>query len=157
MGVRILLDNMSDFGQAVQDLVGDKSSFSQGVNDLLQTQNNQDDVQKAIAETGNQNYDGWCEAFVEKMNNLPNMGPSAKDAWQNWASQGKARIDTNNMKPGDLIYFDDPSNPAGHVGIFEGNNNMVSATYNGVGQNDLNDWQTQTGQQILGYVPMGGL
>lgn len=114
------------------------------------------DVQNAASLSGNTDYNGLCEAFVEQEAGLPNMGGSASDAWDNWVGQGKGRTDMQNAKPGDLIYFSDPNNEAGHTGIYEGNNKFISATDNGVATYDLGDWTALTGQSINGYVPMGG-
>lgn len=112
------------------------------------------DISNAKQDLGDQSFAGWCESFAEKMAGKPNMGKSASEAWDNFVSQGKAQTDLGNIQPGNLIYFapDESNQGDGHVGIYEGDNKFISATYAGVQEWDLNDWQKQTGQQILGYV-----
>lgn len=118
---------------------------------------NPDDVAQAKADLGDQKFDGYCQTFVEKMTKSPIMGGSASQAWNNYSKQGQATPGVQGMQPGDLIYFapDNSNHGYGHAGIYQGNNQFVSATYKGVRSNDLTDWQKKTGQQILGYVPQG--
>ena len=96
---------------------------------------------------------GLCEAFVEKM--TKGVEGIYKDASTAWNQQASKVTGLTGVKPGDAVYFaPDASNGYnGHTGVYEGNNQFVSATYNGVKQYDLNDWQKMTGQKLLGYVP----
>jgi NlpC/P60 family protein len=112
-----------------------------------------ENVKKAKQYIGAQDYNGLCQAFVEDTSNNGGWdGASAIDAWNNQLD--KASSDLSKMKPGDRIYFaPDASNDYfGHTGIYEGDNKFISATYNGVEENDLDAWQKQTGQQLLGYI-----
>ena len=150
------MDNLTN---QIQSVLGDSSPIE--TSPSLEEQINQivpNGDSKVLSSEGDQNYNGYCESFVEKMNDLPNMGGSAKEAWDNYSKQGKAVQGTAGIKEGDLIYFapDSSNENFGHTGIYQGNNKMVSATYDGVKPTDLNDWLLQTGQSILGYVPMGG-
>lgn len=112
------------------------------------------DVRNAEEVTGTHDLDGWCEHAVEQWDNLPNMGRTANEAWQNWSSQGKAYQNIDQAPVGSLIYFapDQSNRGAGHVAISLGKGNMISATYQGVRQDNVNDWMTRTGQQPLGFV-----
>lgn len=105
--------------------------------------------------TGNADYHGWCQAFVEQVTRSPQKFSSASDAWNNYAQNGQAKSGLDGVKPGDPIYFQDPSNPAGHTGIYTGNGKFISATDNGVMEQPLSKWQSETGQQILGFIPEG--
>lgn len=103
---------------------------------------------------GTNNYNNYCEAFVEQsMLGHTGVYPSAASAWQ---SQ-KGVQGTKGMQPGDSVYFapDKSNNFYGHTGIYAGNGQFISATYNGVKQVDLNQWMQSTGQKLLGYVPSG--
>lgn len=135
------------------------SSNMKGVLDSVSQAVNPDDVAKAMADSGDQSFDGYCQAFAEKMTGAPNMGGSAAEAWNNYSKQGRAVPSVQGMNPGDLIYFapDNSNQGYGHVGIYQGDGKFVSATYHGVQSNDLSDWQKKTGQQIVGYVPQGGI
>lgn len=112
-----------------------------------------DTAQKRTAATA---YNGLCEKFVEQASyGKSGIFPSAIAAWT--GQQDKAIAGINGIKPGDAVYFNaDSSNGGfGHTGIYLGEGKMLSATYNGLQESDLGSWQKQTGQKILGYVPLG--
>lgn len=100
-------------------------------------------------------YAGYCERFVENVQGKQGVFPSAYAAWQ--GQQDRATRGLEGIQPGDQVYFaPDQSNLGyGHVGIFAGNNQFLSATNNGVKTSDLGAWQKQTGQKVLGYVRGG--
>lgn len=137
----------NDFSQAVQNYV-DKQYETQAPSD----------VQSAQQDVGQNDLNGHCEQWVEKQAGLPNMGTTAYNAFNNFADKGMARQDWQNMSAGDLIYFSDPKNKAGHVGIVSGvnpqtgNMSFISATDNGVKSSDISEWQKETGQTPLGYI-----
>lgn len=107
---------------------------------------------------GSQLYDDLCEMYAE----LATTGtsghyPSAINAWN---SQQKSAIPGSSLagiKPGDVVYFsaNAGNNYFGHAGIYMGNGQFESATDNGVGVKNINDWSNATGQSVLGYVPQG--
>ena len=109
----------------------------------------------AKKQLGKQEYIGYCESFVENVTGSGWKGSSASDAWNNQLTQGKAVSGLNGVTPGSEIYFEDPHNSDGHVGIYAGDNQFISATDNGIKQTDINQWQKSTGQKVLGYVPGG--
>lgn len=105
---------------------------------------------------GTQDYRNYCEAFVEQVTQgKTGLYPSAIQAWVN--QQQNAIHGTQGIQPGDTIYFSaNKSNGGyGHTGVYVGNGQFISATYNGVKTEDLGKWQASTGQQLLGYVPSG--
>lgn len=104
---------------------------------------------------GKNAYIGLCEAFVERMTQgAEGLYRSAADAWNQHQNKTQG---LSGIQPGDAVYFaPDPSNGYnGHTGVYAGNNKFISATYNGVKEYDLNDWQKSTGQKVLGYVREG--
>lgn len=112
------------------------------------------DVKNAQQYIGEDVDPGYCETFAEQVTGSPQMGATAYDAFQNYTKQGQARTDYQNMQPGDLLYFaPDPSQNGGngHVGVYAGGGQMISALYNGVTKSDINTF----GQQPIGYVPIG--
>lgn len=116
------------------------------------------DVKTADAQQGNSDLNGYCETAVERWAKLPNMGATAKDAWNNWAQKGKASPGLNGAQPGDILYFgpNDGNSNEGHAALFEGrdpkgNPIMVSATDNGIQRDDVNHW-SQNVAPLLGYV-----
>ncbi|MCK9371058.1 C40 family peptidase [Candidatus Dojkabacteria bacterium] len=100
---------------------------------------------------GKKAYVGYCQQFVKEMGGTT-RGASAIQAWNN--AQNKVQ-GTQGIQPGDLVYFSPNSTNQGfgHTGVYEGDNKYISATNSGVLRNDLNAWQTATGQKLLGYVP----
>lgn len=105
---------------------------------------------------GTQDYNNFCEAFVEQATQgHTGVYPSAIQAWL--GQQKQAVQGTQGIQPGDTVYFGaDKSNGGyGHTGIYIGNGQFISATYNGVKTADLSKWQQSTGQKLLGYVPSG--
>lgn len=115
------------------------------------------DVTAAQKELGSTADNGECQRFVEKaVYGKTGIFPSATDAASYYQQNGQMQTDFKNMKPGSLIYFNDPNQPDGHVGIYEGNGKMVSATYNGVQEDDVNNWLQATGQKPIGFVSIGG-
>jgi hypothetical protein len=112
------------------------------------------DFSNASSKIGNQDENGYCETFAEQMANLPNMGATAADAWDNFVQKGKASADVSKAPGGSLIYFspDQSNGYAGHVAITDGKGNIIGATYNGVQPDTLENWMNTTGQKPLGYV-----
>lgn len=111
---------------------------------------------RAAQDVGDQAFNALCQKFVEEATyGRSGLFPSAYAAYR--AQQKAARTDYQNIKPGDLLYFaPDASNGySGHTGIYTGNGQMVSATYGGVKQSNVSQWLQGTGQQILGYIPVG--
>lgn len=115
------------------------------------------DVRDAKEVTGQHDLDGFCETAVEQWAGLPKMGGTAGEAWNNWVSQGKASPGLQGAQPGDLLYFQPNSGNAnsGHAALFEGYQNgkpiMISATYQGVREDDVNNWSSNIAP-LLGYV-----
>lgn len=128
-----------------------KKSPAIATNSALQAGADPQDLALAKKELGKQEYIGYCETFVEKATGSGNQGATASDAWNN--QQDKAIQGLEGVRPGDKIYFSDPNNPAGHVGLADQGGNFVSATDNGIQENNINDWMKTTGQQALGYIP----
>lgn len=131
-----------------------KAGPSQGYNPWSSTPQ---DVTNAEENLGNQDYNGYCETFQEKMSGSPEMGTTAAAAWNNYAKQGDAVPSLNSAKAGDLVYFAGDGG-LGHTGIIsgkdsQGNITFVSATNNGVENVPVNQWLHSTGQQLLGIVP----
>lgn len=105
----------------------------------------------AKSQLGRKEYIGYCQAFVEAASGGGWKGSSATDAWnrqQDTAVQGLGGV-----QPGDKVYFNNPKDPNGHVGIMDRGNQFVSATDNGIEENDIGDWSKRTGEQPLGYIP----
>lgn len=102
---------------------------------------------------GKKEYIGYCQQFVRELGGTT-RGASAIQAWN---SAPNKVVGTQGIQPGDLVYFSPNSTNQGfgHTGVYEGNNKYISATNSGVLRNDLNAWQTATGQKLLGYVPQG--
>lgn len=121
--------------------------------------NNQNVINTARSALGSQDYNGYCQTFVGDVTGNATWGTSALDAWQN--SQDRAVQGLDGIKEGDLVYFvgNSPDAPGGtyengHTGIYTGNGQFVSATNNGVQENDLGQWINDNNQSILGYIPM---
>lgn len=114
------------------------------------------DVASAQADSGDQNYRNLCEKFVEQqVYGKAGMFPTAADAINNYSQNGQAYAGTKGIQPGDMVYFaPDKSNGfEGHAGIYSDNGNFISATNNGVEEYSLDQWQKDTGQQLVGFVP----
>lgn len=131
-------------------------SISTVTNAAIKAGANPQVLANAYDSLGRTDYIGLCERFVENTQGKSGIYPSAADAWN--AQLNNASNDMNSIQPGDEVYFapDSSNHYQGHTGIYTGNNKMISATDNGVEQSDLNDWQNQTGQKLLGYVRSQG-
>ena len=151
------------FKQGVEQATGTSSSFSDGVSQI--TGNYADNSPSDISEATNlgeqptaSKYNGYCQQFVDDVLQTPpqNRQATASDAWNNYAQQGLAHSGTEGMQPGDLIYFEDPNDPAGHVGLYSGNDKFISATQvdpqKPVQNQSIAGWQDLTGDKVLGYV-----
>ena len=92
----------------------------------------------------------------EKTTGRSGIYGSAIEAWQQ--QQKKAVQGINGLREGDAVYFtpNSSNDGSGHTGIYTGNGRFISATYNGVEENDLQEWQNRTGQNVLGYIPQRG-
>lgn len=84
----------------------------------------------AVSQIGSQAWNEYCERFAENAFGTQGRYPSALAGGNALPLQRELK----NAQPGDLIYFsaDDTNNGYGHVGIYVGNGEMVSATPNGV-------------------------
>lgn len=124
--------------------------------EALQAGADPQDLALAKSQLGKKEYIGYCQEFVEKASGQGVMGSSASQAWQN--QQDKAVQGLEGVEPGDQIYFSNPNNPDGHVGIVSnidqtGTPSFISATNNGIEENSLPEWEQMTGQTPLGYIP----
>lgn len=103
-------------------------------------------------------YNGYCQQFVDDVIGTPpqSRAPSASAAWSNYLQQGQGVQGVNGIQPGDLVYFQDPNDPDGHVGIYSGGDKFISATQvdpkKPVQNQSFKAWNDLTGDQILGYV-----
>lgn len=111
------------------------------------------DLEIARQYLGKKDFIGFCQSFVSKVTGGLTKGGSAIQAWLNSPNKIPS---LQGIQPGDLLYFGPHSSNKGygHTGVYSGNNQMISATNNGVTQNDLGGWLKQTGQKLLGYVPV---
>lgn len=125
---------------------------SSAENDALSVGAEPADLLAAKSQLGKQEYINYCETFVEKATGSGNEGATADQAFYN---QPNAVHDPTlqGAKPGDEVYLSDPTNPAGHTGIMDTGGNFISATDNGVQENNLSDWERETNQTPLGYIP----
>lgn len=111
-------------------------------------------VTNAISNVGSQEYNDLCERFAEtQVLGTHGLYPDAATAWNNYVSQGKA-YSGDKAPSGALVYFkpDSSNGGNGHVGISDGNGNIVAATSNGVKFTPISSWTKQTGQSMLGYA-----
>lgn len=104
--------------------------------------------------TGDNNWNDWCQAWAENVTGSHQKFSSAATAFQNYQNEGKATFDPSGMKPGNLVYFqpDASNNYFGHVGIIGKNGMFTSATSNGIKDMSIKDWEAQTGQKVSGFV-----
>ena len=122
------------------------SKWKSGVNGAVQSQG------QPSGADGHE-FDGLCEAYAEQQKyGKTGIYPSAIAAWNNTENRVQG---TSGLQPGDQIFFapNTSNGNFGHTGIYQGNGKFTSATYNGVQTNDLNDWQKNTGQSFLGFIP----
>lgn len=100
-------------------------------------------------------YNGLCEKYAEEqVFGHSGIHPTAADAWNSYVNNGSAYEGTEGIQPGSLIYFnpDNSNGGYGHVGVYKGNGQFESATYDGVKTLNLDDWEKGTGQKVLGWV-----
>lgn len=137
-------------GAAIQTPTDPKVALA--TNEALKNGADPANLAAAKQQLGEKAYIGYCQAFVADTAGGQNHGASAIEAWNN--QQDKATQGLNGISPGDEIYFnaDDSNGGNGHTGIYSGNNHFISATNNGIEEQDLADWQKSTGQQLLGYI-----
>ncbi len=115
---------------------------------------NPSDVNNAQQAIGKTDDSGYCQRFAEKVTNSKEHFPSAVAAWNAYVKQGKAYQDVSKAPPGSLIYYaPDASNEGfGHVAVTDGKGNQIGATYKGVQQDSVQNWQQATKQVPLGFV-----
>jgi len=113
-------------------------------------------VQEARHYIGQQAYQGLCQQFAEAItDHKTGEFPSAVDAFNSYAQNKQAYQGLTGVTPGSLVYFspNQGNGYAGHVGIYSGNGNFISATDNGIQELPIDEWTKQTSQSVLGYVP----
>lgn len=106
-------------------------------------------LDRARAQMGSQDYNNLCEKFVENLQGKSGMFASALDA----AKSGDLSQDWKSIQPGDEVYFDGAQENGGygHVGIYSGAGNIVSATSHGVKELPINAFNAP----VLGFKPNG--
>jgi len=137
----------------------------QGVGNALQTYQQAMNPQTILGNSGrsfgpppagmsHSQWAGLCEAWAEQQTfGHQGVFPTAIAGAQHFAQTGQLNPDITKAPKGALIYFYDPNQPDGHVGIASGDGRtFTSATYNGVQTNPLQAWQQSTGQRALGFV-----
>jgi hypothetical protein len=122
-----------------------------GVNDAYPRKHASEWLARAEGMRGNQDYNGWCEMFVEQMAGLPVMGGTALDAWTAWAAQGRGKAGQYPQVPGDLVYF--RYGKTGHVGFYAGAGQFISALDDGVREMSMSEYAQYNEAPYLGYVP----
>ena len=156
-----LADFVNNDTQPTPPPLGDSSttSSSPSLSDFSQPT----DVTDAVS-TGQDlnapNYSGLCQGFVDDVLKTPPdvraSHTSASAAWDNYQQTGQAVQGTQGIQPGDILYFQDPNNAAGHVGFYSGGDKFVSATEQDpkqvVKNQSVSAWNDLTGDTVLGYV-----
>jgi hypothetical protein len=116
------------------------------------------DVTSASRYLGTDVDSGYCESFVEAATNGKNWGDSATSAWQSQLQAGMGIPDPSlqGAKAGDKVYFNDSSQPNGHVGILVDpqKGTFISAEPDGVKIDTLAHWLPYSGQSVAGFVPV---
>lgn len=153
-------DPSSDPANSLQTVLGGNNSLG----NALQNYQNQQQGQSGGNTTGGQgnalqSFINQCERYGELMTTgKVGQFASAADAVQHYAKTGALQQGFDNAKPGKtLVYFSDPNQPFGHVGVFQGFSPsgaplMRSATGMGIRDSDINQWQQATNQKMLGTV-----
>lgn len=109
---------------------------------------------KKLMGSPDEDYRGFCQRFAE----YAAFGKKdiTESAIKFWNDAPEKTEGFKGLKKGDLIYFDKHrSNKGfGHVGVYEGNGNFISATDSGIESQSLDSWVNKTGQRPLGYIPV---
>lgn len=148
--------------QAMASMSGNDQNQNQSTQNILQLYQ-QAQQGKQLQSTGqfgpppagmsHSQWAGLCEAWAEQQTfGHQGVFPTAIAGAQHFAQTGQLNPNVAMAPKGALIYFQDPNQPDGHVGISNGAGGFTSATYNGVQTNPLQAWQQSTGQKALGYV-----
>jgi hypothetical protein len=101
---------------------------------------------------GRQDWNNWCERFVEEAYGTKNVFPTAADAGRALVtSRGKNAW--RDAPVGSLLYFaaDETNEFNGHAAIYAGNGKMISATPSGV-KEELVD-SPYYSERMLGWSP----
>lgn len=105
----------------------------------------------AKSQVGSQRWNGYCEVFVENAFNTQYQFASAQDAYN------RLHVATTGAPPiGALVWFKPNASNGGfgHVGIYLGNNQYISATYSGVVVRDMTAWSNSIAPyEGWGYPP----
>ncbi len=120
--VTVTYNGVSSSGQSQFTVVSDKVAHA---------------IDWAESQLGSQNWNGLCEKFVENAYGTSGQYPTAQDAYN------KLHTSTNwSPNIGALVWFapNASNGNAGHIGIYIGQNQFISATYNGVQINDMTSW-----------------
>ena len=91
----------------------------------------------ANSQLGSQNWNGLCEVFVENAYGTQYQYKTAQDAFNALHTSTDSSPDI-----GALVWFvpNTGNGNAGHVGIYLGQGQFISATYNGVQIHDMTSW-----------------
>ncbi|MHB9161540.1 MAG: hypothetical protein ACYC6W_11760 [Nitrosotalea sp.] len=114
--------------------------------------NSKDPQVKVGGALNTQNYSGLCLQYVDDQQGNANRQSTAYADYQKNAQMGN--IKTTGIPPkGARVYFaPTKDNPAGHVGLSNGDSTFTGATTNdGIKSFGISDWEKYADQQYIGY------
>lgn len=146
-------DGMKQKQQAIQ-------SATKAMNILNPKADSQDQTSNAMSKVGSalntNNYSGLCLKYVDDQTGNKDRNPTAYADFQ--TNEADGNIKTSGTPPkGSRVYFAPTSdNPAGHIGLSNGDGTFTGATTNeGIKSFSIKDWEGYAGQQYIGYAPPG--
>lgn len=162
-------DTLMQLASQFEDDQGDQSDPSQSTQNFLQLYKNQsakatgsNPYGPAPSGMSQSQWNGMCEAWLEQQEyGHTGVFPSAIAAANHYATSGQLKSGLQGAKPGDMLFFGANSGNGndGHAAKFlgydqQGNPMMQSATYNGVQNSNVANWNSSVAP-LLGYVSMG--
>lgn len=134
------------------------SEASKAMATLNPQANSKDATSNTMSKVGSalntNNYSGLCLQYVDDQTGNKARQPTAIADYQ--ANEQDGNIKTSGTPPkGSRVYFAPTSdNPAGHIGLSNGDGTFTGATTNdGIKTFNIKNWESYAGQQYIGYAP----
>lgn len=153
-------NNQTEFSKIQANKQAAISQASRAMSTLNPGANSGDSTSDTMSKVGGalntNNYSNMCLAYVDDQTGNKNRQSTAYNDYLVNANDGN--IHTSGTPPkGARVYFAPTAdNPAGHIGLSNGNGSFTGATTNeGIKTFSIQNWENYASQQYIGWAPAG--
>lgn len=141
-----------------QDQQNALAAASKAMATLNPNANSKDSASNDMSKVGGalttKNYSNQCLAFVDDQTGNTQRSPTAYADFQKNAQNNNIKTSGTPPKGARIYFAPTADNPAGHVGLSNGDGTFTGATTNqGIKTFSIKNWENYASQQYIGYAP----